>query len=252
MNNELILLTGADIPFVQGSVTIHQPTLYEISLIGETDFFSGCEMLRFSKKILKVKDNFDLNNYHDFDILMSIMNDYSGPMKYNVSCAKLVLDLLFPLYIVVITPRAISFLDRETNQTQGEINLANFDAFKDIITEMLCLTSASSDQDYKTDGELANKIAAKLERRHQKLAELNAQKAKTVAILSRYISILAVGEHKDMNALSKYTVYQLFNEFQRYQLKLDHDQVFQARLAGATGLKDPEDWKKNLHDQDQK
>jgi hypothetical protein len=72
---------------------------------------------------------------------------------------------------------------------------------------MLCLTSASSDQDYKTDGELANKIAAKLERRHQKLAELNAQKAKTVAILSRYISILAVGEHKDMNALSKYTVY---------------------------------------------
>jgi hypothetical protein len=34
-----------------------------------------------------------------------------------------------------------------------------------------------------------------------------------VAILTRYVSILAVGEKKDMNSLLGYSVYQLFDEF---------------------------------------
>jgi len=34
-----------------------------------------------------------------------------------------------------------------------------------------------------------------------------------VTILSRYISILAVGEQKDINLLLEYTVFQLFDEF---------------------------------------
>jgi hypothetical protein len=34
-----------------------------------------------------------------------------------------------------------------------------------------------------------------------------------VTILSRYISILAVGENKNINDLLNYSVYQLFDEF---------------------------------------
>lgn len=54
-----------------------------------------------------------------------------------------------------------------------------------------------------------------------------------VAILSRYISILAVGENKDMNALLNYSLYQLFDEFKRFQLKLAFDAHQSALLAGA-------------------
>ena len=35
MDNELLLLSSNDIPFLEAQVNIHQPTLSEISLIGE-------------------------------------------------------------------------------------------------------------------------------------------------------------------------------------------------------------------------
>ena len=88
ISNSLLLLSGADIPFIEGTITIHQPTLYEISLIGEDTLFTGCEMLRFSKDILTDEDKVKLFNYTDFHILMSIMNDKSGSLSNNVSCAK--------------------------------------------------------------------------------------------------------------------------------------------------------------------
>jgi hypothetical protein len=56
-----------------------------------------------------------------------------------------------------------------------------------------------------------------------------------------------VGEHKDMNSFMKYTVYQLFDEFQRFELKMRYDVFLKARLAGAKDLKEPEDWMKNLY-----
>lgn len=111
MKNELLLLSGVDIPFIKGTVTIHQPTIKEISFIGEEGFFAGCEMLRFSKDILSDEDKTRLFNYTDFNILMSMMNDKSGPMMFNISCAKQVLDLIFPLYTVTLAPNAILLID---------------------------------------------------------------------------------------------------------------------------------------------
>lgn len=44
-----------------------------------------------------------------------------------------------------------------------------------------------------------------------------------MSILSRYISILAVGERKDINDLMNYTIYQLMDEFNRFELKMRYD-----------------------------
>ena len=247
MKNKLLLLSGADIPFVEGTVTIHQPTIYEISLIGEETLFSGCELLRFSKDILSTEDKTRLSNYTDFNILMSIMNDNSASVKSNVSDAKQVLQLIFPQYEVVINQKEILLLDVNDKFTLcGQINDINFLQFKEVISEIFCLKQTSSTQDYNVQGELAKKIADKLKRRQQQLAELSA-KPKKVAIFSRYISILTVGEHKDMNSFMKYTVYQLFDEFQRFQLKMSYDIIYQAKMAGAKDLKEPEDWMKDIH-----
>ena len=248
MNNDLLLLSGADIPFIEGTVTIHQPTIYEISMIGESTLFTGCEMLRFSKDILLEEDKNRLNNYSDFNILMSIMNDNSGAMIHNVSCAKQVLDLLFPLYAVTYTPMAIVFVDANDKfNICGEINENNFLAFKKLLSDIFCLKTAASTSEYNVQGELAKKIAEKFKKRKQQLAELSSSKNEKVAIFSRYISILTVGEHKDMNSFMKYTVYQLFDEFQRFQLKMSYDMFIKARLAGASDVKEPEDWMQDIH-----
>jgi hypothetical protein len=66
-------------------------------------------------------------------------------------------------------------------------------------------------------------------------------------LLSRYVSILAVGEKKDINDLMNYTVYQLMDEYNRFQLKTKYDTWIKFKVAGATGMEDPEDWLKDIH-----
>lgn len=248
MKNELLLLSGVDIPFVEASVTIHQPTIYEISMLGEEILFTGCELLKFSKDILSTEDKNRLSNYTDFNILMSIINDKSGSMIFNISCAQQVLELLFSYYSVVITASEIVFVDRNDNTViYGQLDDTNFLAFKDILVSVFCLNQTTTAQEYNTQGELANKIAEKFRRRKQQLAELS-NKPNKVAIFSRYISILTVGEHKDMNSFMKYTVYQLLDEFQRFQLKMGYDIYIKAKMAGAKDMKEPEDWMKDIHE----
>ena len=51
----------------------------------------------------------------------------------------------------------------------------------------------------------------------------------------------------NLNDLLQYTVYQLFDIFERYQLKVQNDFYFKAKLAGASDLQEVEDWMKDIH-----
>ena len=62
MENDLLLLSGNDIPFYGAQVSIHQPTIKEIAYIGEEAFYTGCEFLRFSKDKLTEEDRNSLEN----------------------------------------------------------------------------------------------------------------------------------------------------------------------------------------------
>ena len=245
--NELLLLSGNDIPFVEGQLVIHQPTLKEIAFLGEEAFFTGCELLKFSKEILSTEDKINLAQYSDFHIFMTMMVDKNSASKFNVDCAKMVLDLIFPNYIINFTNIGIIFTSKENEAQYGTLNADNFDAFKEILKAIFCLEKTSSSADYDPEGDLAKKIAEKFKRRNQKLAEVRS-KPKKVAIFSRYVSILAVGEKKDINSFMNYTVYQLYDEFQRFELKTASDIFFKARLAGAQDMKAPEDWMKDIHE----
>jgi len=52
MIDELLLLSGNDIPFPEARLTIHQPRLREIAYITEQRFWLGCELLKFNKEFL--------------------------------------------------------------------------------------------------------------------------------------------------------------------------------------------------------
>lgn len=243
----LALITGADIPFIEGSLTIHQPTIAEISMIGEDTLFSGGELLKFSKDSLPREDQIRLSNYTDFDILMSVINDKSVSTRKSISCVQLLLNLLFPKQNVVFLPESIAVLSADGAEIVGEINKQNFPFFKEIIIQMFCLNQAKAEEDFNPHGALANEIADKLKQRKQQLARLGSQ-TKQSSIFSRYISILAVGVQKDINILTHYTVYQLFDEFERFERKREYDMFVQARFAGAKDLQTPKDWVANIHE----
>lgn len=160
-----------------------------------------------------------------------------------------VLALVFPTYEIYLGKDNIRLINIETQQT-SEINSDNFQTFKEILTDMFCLTNQENKQ-YNPSGDLAQKIADKIMLGRQKRAEL-APKIGQIEILSRYISILAVGQNKDINELMNYTVYQLMEEFNRFTLKLHFDSWTQYRIAGATGMQTPEDWLKDIHNKENK
>ena len=240
MLNDLLLLSGNDIPFEKAKLIIHQPTIKEIAYIGEESFYTGCEFLRFSKDNLNEEDRINLESLSNFEIIMSIIKEQNVIVQKNKVCVFMVLTMLFPKYKIDFKINSISLTDIETNEI-FIIDKNNYDEFLQILNSMFCL-SEGSNLDYNPKGDLAKRIADKLKKRHQKLAEDKpAEYNQKVDILSRYVSILAVGEHKDINTLLQYTVYQLFDEFKRYELKMNYDIYLQAKLAGAKDLKEVDD-----------
>jgi len=248
--NKLLLLSGNEIPFPEAQVTIHPPKIKEIAYIGEEAFFVGCGLLDFSKNILADSDKDRLSNYDDFDILMSIMIDKKNKdSKHSVDCALLVLSLIFPLYQIEVRINEIAL---KKDQEEYSINKKNFFHFKKILSTMFNLKSGQGAQeDYDPKGDMAKRIAEKFKKRHEKLMKLQNEKSKDqkeINILNRYISILAVGLQKDLNDLMQYTIYQLYDEFQRFQLKMQWDAYLQARMAGAKDLEEVDNWMIDLQD----
>ena len=193
-------------------------------IFGEDCFFSGCEFLRFNKNRLNAEDRNRLENLTNFEIIMSIIKDKNPSIQQSKTCALMVLSLLFPNYTIEIKNDILTDLKIVFKQDNLEfsLNKNNYDDFIKTLNEMLCLNdSISSNDDYNPSGNLAKQIADKLRDGHAKVMESKNNGNQKIAILTRYVSILAVGENKDMNSLMNYTIYQLFDEFKRYQLKLN-------------------------------
>lgn len=244
MWNDLLYLSGNDIPFATARINITQPKIKDIALLGENNFYAGVEFLKFDKDILSDEDKIKLENHSNFDVLIAIMNEQNITIQQQKIQLTMVLALLFPLHSIEIKSDCISL---EKDNEEFRIDRTNFEEFKSIIKHMFCLDGEDSNDDYNPSGAMAKQIAEKLKKRRQKISQAKDGDNKRISILEKYVSILTVGEQKDMNSILNYTVYQLFDELKRYQLKLAWDINLQARMAGAQDLKDAEDWMKDLH-----
>ena len=86
--SHLKLYSGNDIPFPEARLSVHQPTIREIAWIGEQRFFTGCEILNFSKdKFLNEKDKLNSINQTNFDVFIVMMKTDNPQMKKYKICA---------------------------------------------------------------------------------------------------------------------------------------------------------------------
>lgn len=245
MLTDLLLISGIDIPFPQAQINIHQPRVKEIAFIGEEAFFTGCEMLKFSKDALNIKDKSNLENKTNFEVLMSILKDKNPAAQKNKVSMLMVLTLMFPDYKIRIQSDCITF-DKDKEE-QHSLNSKNFDTFREIVTEMFCLRKDNNEGlNYNPGNDAAKKLAERFNKARTKVAEQKGE-TKKVSIISRYLSILAVGQKKDLNLLSEYTVYQLFDEFERFELKEAYNIYIKAKMAGAKDLDEVDNWMKDIH-----
>ena len=240
-----LLMSGGDIPFLEARVNIVQPKVKDILYISEDSFYSGCELLNFSKDILYQQDKVGLEDKTNFDILMSIMTDKSKESQVVRNNALMVLTLLFPDFIIRLLPASIE-LEKEGNKFY--IDNRNFEEFKQILKQMFCLEEYNEkNPEYNPGGSKAAAIAEKLKKARMQKQQTSAEH-KEITIISKYVSILSVGLKLNINEIeSEYTLYQLFEQQKRFSLKEQNDIYLKAKLAGAKDLKEIDNWMDDIH-----
>ena len=238
---KLALMCGVDIPIPECQLTLHQPRLKEIALIGDQDFFTGAQTLCISKNMLSQGETL-LADTNNFQIFMTIMREKETVDKKEA--VKQIFPLIFPNHSMLLTPRSIVM-----NSEDGSVIIddSNFEALQDVLSRVFCINSGPMEtQSFNPQGQKAKEIAEKLMRARQRVA---AQKQDGGgSIFAQYMSVLTVGlGSMSIQDCENLTMYQLFDLVERYMLYVNWDLDIRSRLAGGKPDKQPDNWMKNIH-----
>lgn len=233
------LLTGVDLPIPEIQITIHQPTIKEISLIGEHDFFIGIQILCINKNMYNLNEE-ALANTSNFQIFMAIMNEAQVSDKREAVLQ--VLALLFPKYNVIFTPRSMLL---NSGDVSVIIDEGNFESLQKLLIQQFCLSGSGQEQ-FNPANEKAKAIAQKLMKSRQKIAEMKA-KENSGSMFGQYLSVLTIGTSLTLKDAMELTMYQLYDLIERYSLYINWDIDIRSRMAGAKGDKPIENWMKQIH-----
>lgn len=237
----LALMCGTDIPVPEIQATIHQPKIKEIALIGEADFFVAVQCLNIDKNYLR-QDKTLLQDTNNFQIFMTIMSEKEARDKKKAT--QQLLQLLFPNYSILFTPRSIMLQGKDNSSVIDE---NNFEALQQVLKQIFCVSNANNQQSgFNPANDKAREIAEKLMRGRQKVAELNG--SANASIFSQYLSILTIGvQSMSLQTLMNSTMFQIYDLVERYQLYIGWDIDIRSRLAGAKPDEHPDNWMKNIH-----
>lgn len=244
MDIRLALMTGVDIPIPQLQLILHQPTIKEISFMGEDDLFIAMQYLCLDKEQL-IQDKSALENLTNFQVFMKVLGQQS--MQEKKAAIVTLLSLLFPSYNPIFLPNSI-LLNSLNGENPLSIDENNFGDLQEVVKQVLCVNNVFQGDNiiYNPVNDTAKKIADKIMKGRQKVAEIN-NKGKE-SILTRYLSILTIG----VSSMSIWdcldlTLYQLFDLVERYNLYTDWDIDLRVRLAGGSPKSEAENWMKNIH-----
>lgn len=239
----LALQCGIDLPVPECQIVLHQPRIAEIGLIGETDFFTGVQCLCLYKTMF-MSDKTDLSDVNNFQIFMTIMQEKEAKDKKDAT--RLVLSLVLPEYNILFTPNSIVLQPHNKELENRTIDIENFEQLQEVLRLVFCMKEGPmTQQAFNPKGNKAKEIAEKLMKGRERIAAENG--SDHASIFSQYMSILQVGLHLPPSVLNEMTMYQLYDEVERYMLKAAWDQDVQVRLAGGKPEGKPDNWMKNIH-----
>ena len=241
MDYRLALMAGIDIPIPECQLVLHQPSIKEIAYIGEANFFTGVQCLCLQKNMV-IQDESLLQNITNFQIFMTIMQEKQTVDKKEDVLS--VLNVLFPKYQVMFTPRSIMF---SSSEGVFMIDESNFENLQYVLSQIFCLQNSDA-ASFNPGNKKAKEIADKLMKARQKVAQLKAEEGGEGSALAQYVSTLTVGlGSMSLDECLKLTMYQLYDLMERYSLYVNWDIDLRSRLAGAKPDKPVDNWMKNIH-----
>lgn len=233
------LMTGIDLPIPELQLTVHQPTIKEISMIGEQEFFIGIQVLCIDKKSYIIDEEL-LSQTTNFQIFMTMINEKQ--LQDKKEAVEQVLTLLFPKFKIIFTPRSIFMNSSEVNVTIDE---GNFEKLQDVLIQQFCLKGSGQEQ-FNPQSQKAREIAQKLMKARQKVAQQKATENSGSAF-GQYLSVLTIGTSLTLKDAMELTMYQLYDLIERYSLYINWDIDIRSRMAGAKADKPIDNWMKNIH-----
>lgn len=244
MDYKLSLMCGTDLPVPEIPLTLHQPKIKEIALIGEKEFFTGAQCLCINKNSITNQDKNDLDTTTNFQIFMMVMLQKDNSERRKAT--QQVLSLLFPNSKSTFTPRSI-IIQYNVSDIQINIDNDNFELFQQVARQIFCFDTNKNGQDnYNPANKKAQEIANKLMKGRQRVAELKG--VTDSSILSQYVSTLTIGlDSMSLEDCMNLTLYQLYDLIERFSLYTNWDIDVRSRLAGAKSDKKPDNWMKNIH-----
>lgn len=257
--DDLILLTAQDIVLQhkRQEIIIKQPTINEVALIGEDAFFQALGLFTLDPKPMKefvseiegieseVREAWveRITLYDYLLFLVSATEDQTGEISVQ-ELLRLVFNLIMPKYNFQVTKRTGEMLLTSTGEMTNIIKIDQelFLKLEAIINQMFVLDHFFQKEVDIKRSKAAQEIADKMAASEKRISELQGE-TKEGSYLTRLVSILGV--HKSLDYLAGLTVYQLHNQFERYNLYEGHKRDVQASMAGAK-IEKPVDWYKTI------
>ena len=241
MDHRLALMAGTPIPIPECQLVLHQPTIKEIAMIGEQEFFIGVQCLCIQKTMC-IEDESLLANTTNFQVFMTVMTDKNSLDKKEFVTS--VLTVLFPDYKVIFTPRSLLFNNKDLNIIIDE---NNFEFLQSSLEKIFCLRN-SDQASFNPGNDAAKKIADKLMRARERVAKQKATEKGSGSTFSQYVSTLTVGiASMSLQDCLNLTMYQLYDLVERYMLYVNWDIDLRSRLAGGKPDSKPDNWMKIIH-----
>lgn len=240
---DLQLILGLDLYIKELDLLIHQPTLeeYGITMMSTSEIYQIINILAIDGSSQGVSN---------FDAFMLIYSNIEPKVRNNL---MLILDLLFPnSEITFLQGRSIYIGLKMGEITKtAMIDQNNFNLFQEIIKDIFCTNSMKNNEpEYNTkEGTLADEIRKKILKGREEVAKRKASfnKGDSSDLWVNYISVLAIGAGISFNEIKKFTLYQLYDILNRYNLWFDFDLDMRIKLAGGDSKKSVELWTKDIH-----
>ena len=238
--DELQLTTGIDIPVEGLGLTLRQPKVRDIAILGEQKYFMALSIFGMTTKSLGIKSPEATN----WAILQETLDQKVDGIKNMRTFMTNFLQLFFNDK-VVFGPRSI--------MVQGAGGIQNiepedFDVFQVLIGTLGGASLLSpAEEKFKPKNKKAAEIAEKMKKARARLAKVKAAQNGTAdqkdkGFLARYIRVVAVATANSIEQVCNMTLLQLNTIVQTYLAKEAYDLEVKSRLAGAKSDKDLVHW----------
>lgn len=232
--DDLQLITGIDIPVEELGITIRQPKIKEIAILGEHQYFLALSIFKMNKSALNITND----EVTDWMIFNESLNQKIDDVKNTRTLITNFLQL-FSQNKINIGPRSLIL---QVGDEIKNIEPEWFPFYQRIICDIggASMLKGSSEEFKPADAKAAA-IAKKIKESRARRAKMEPQ-GRNEGFLAKYIRAVATATSNSLDQVCNMTLLQLNEMMQTYLSWEAYDLEVKSRLAGAKGDKKLEHW----------